>query len=157
MPLNCRVRCLPGLLCTCGAFDETQKQSLKLNPRRLSWRNLCFPTLCSSSFLELSLCTQTGWVPQGSSEVPSMPWGALPGQSSRLASAPGGCAELLTDPDFWGVELRLWSCSNWGSRRKSCSWHSWNVVSNSPAMICGCCGQVLLRNHGLRSMTEQEL
>lgn len=86
-----------------------KSRSLKLNPRRLSWRNLCFPALCSSSLLELSLCTQPGWVPQGSSEVPSMPWGALPGQSSRLASAPGGCAELLTDPDFWGVLPERWS------------------------------------------------
>lgn len=106
---SCRVRCLPGFYVHVGLLMRSKNLSLKPNQRRFSWRNLCFPALCSSSFLELYLCTQTGWVPQGSSEVPSMPWGALPGQSSRLASAPGGCAELLTHPDFWGVLPESWS------------------------------------------------
>lgn len=83
-----------------GLVIRPKSRSLKLNPRRMSWRNLCFPSLWSSSFLELSLCTQTGWVPQGSSEVPSMPWGA---SQDRAAGWPVllGCAELLTDPDFF--------------------------------------------------------
>lgn len=116
-----RARCLPGFLCAHGAFDKTQKQVLETKLKKIVLKELLLSCPVISSSLELSLCTQAGWVPQGSSEVPSMPWAALPGQSSRLASAPGLCRAThwlwVLRSVSWEVQLRLWNSSNWGSRR----------------------------------------
>lgn len=91
---------------------ESRTVTLKLN--RLFWRNLCFQSLCSGSFLELFLCTQT-WppAPRGAGRsLPSNDKPAVKGQSSRLGIAAVGWAAAARSPWLlrsvrWEAKLRL--------------------------------------------------
>lgn len=106
-----------------GLLMRPKSRSWKLNPRRLSWRNLCFPALWSSSFVECPSVLRLAGCLRG--VVKALPCPEEPSQdrAARLASAPGlrraAHWPWLLRSVSWEVELRFCNCSNWGSRRSS--------------------------------------